>query len=75
MFTVISYLVSFTHKDLPFIYPQLFILSKLIIPGILYTLPFTKAVFALSHSLGVTNICFMSFVTDDGNKTPSGVNL
>ena len=34
-----------------------------------------KAVFALFNSLQVTNICFVSFVMDDGNKIPTGVSL
>ena len=65
----------FTHKDFLFMYSQLLILSKFIMPSILYNLPFIRATFALFISLQVTNICFVSFVTDDGNKIPIGVDL
>ena len=65
----------FIYKDFPFMYSQQLILFKFIVPGILYILPFIRATFALFNSLQVTNICFVSFVTDDGNKIPIGVNL
>ena len=56
-------------------YYQLLILSKFIMPSILNILPFVRATVALFNSLQVTNICFVLFVTDDGNKILIGVNL
>ena len=65
----------FIYKDFPFMYSQQLILFKFIMPGILHILPFIRATFALFNSLQVTNIYFVSFVTDDGNKIPIDVNL
>ena len=71
----VSSKLTFTHKDLPFIYSQLFILFKFLIPRILYISPFIKTIFALFNSLQVANICFVSFVIDNPNKIPSAINL
>ena len=56
-------------------YSQLPILSKFIMPSKLYILPFIRATFALFSSIQNTHIFFLSFVTADGNKIPTGVNL
>ena len=66
---------TFTHRDFPFIFSQLLVLSKFIIPSILYILPFIMTTFALFNSMQETNIYFVSFVTDDRNKILIGFNL
>ena len=40
-----------------------------------YIFPFINAIFALFNALQVTNVCFVSFITDAGNKMLMGFNL
>ena len=65
---LVSLICSCTHKDFRFMYSHLLVLSKFIMQSILYILPFIRRTFLLFNSLQVTNICFVSFVTDDGNN-------
>ena len=65
----------FTQNDFRFTYSQFSILFKFITPSIFDILSFISATFASFNSLQVTNICFVSFCTDDENNSPIGVSL
>ena len=67
--------LAFNHNDFPFMCSQLFILYKFIIPSIFTSFSLIRAIFMLFSYLQVTNICFVSFFTNDGNKMPIGVGL
>ena len=65
----------FTQSDFPLIHSQFSILFNFITSGIFQTLLFISATFASFNYLQVTNICFVSFCTDDKNNKPIGVSL
>ena len=64
IFFISSRLSKLTFRDMYFICSELFILFKFITTSNFTTLPFMSAGFVSFSSLDVTNICFVSFLTE-----------
>ena len=67
--------LTFTHDNFPFVYSQLFIVFRLIIPSMLHIFPFNTAIFASFSAVQVINVYSVLFVTDDGNEMLIRVSL
>ena len=66
--------IAFVHLDFPLILSQCSISAMLIIPRVLISLPFISESLASLSPLKLTNITFVSFVSDELNNKLSMTN-